>query len=104
MNFKRNLLAALVLCAVTAPALAAVGISIGEPGFYGSIDIGGGRPEVINTSPVIAGTAVVGAAPVYLRVPPEHQRNWARYCGQYNACGRPTHFVREDWYRNHYHH
>jgi hypothetical protein len=105
MNPKRNLIAALVLCAAAVPAFADVGISIGEPGFYGSIDLGGGPPPAVyNPAPVIAGPAVVGAAPLYLRVPPDHQRDWAHHCAAYNACGRPTHFVKEDWYRDHYHH
>jgi hypothetical protein len=103
MKLKRNLVAALVLCAATVPAFAAVVVSVGEPGFYGSIDLGGGpRPAVINTEPLIVGTTVVGAAPVYVRVPEDHRAHWDRYCGQYNACGRPTHFVREDWYHDHY--
>jgi hypothetical protein len=34
---------------------------------------------------------------VYLRVPPGHRRNWSRFCGRYDACGRPVLFVRDDW-------
>jgi len=37
-----------------------------------------------------------------LRVPPGHQKNWKRYCGRYEACGRPVYFVRDDWYNNVY--
>jgi hypothetical protein len=103
MNLKRNFAAALLLCAAAVPALAAVSISVGEPGFFGTIDLGGGPPpQVINAQPVIVGPPVVNAPPVYLRVPVAQQHDWRRYCGQYNACGRPAYFVHEDWYRSHY--
>ena len=96
MNLKRNFAAALLLCAAAVPALAAVSISVGEPGFFGTIDLGGGPPpQVINAQPVIIGPPVVNAPPVYLRVPVAQQHDWRRYCGQYNACGRPAYFVHE---------
>ena len=103
MKFNRNLLAALALSAAAVPAFAAVSVSVGEPGFFGSIDIGGGPPpQLVNSAPIVAGPRVSGAAPVYLRVPPEQQRDWAHNCSRYNACGKPAYFVHEDWYRSHY--
>ena len=98
--------AALALAAVPAFAQVGVSVGIGEPGFYGQINIGNGypAPEVINPQPVVIqpAPAYVGAAPIYLRVPEDHQRDWGRWCGRYNACGRPVYFVRDDWYRNSY--
>ena len=44
----------------------------------------------------------VSGEPLYLRVPPGHSRDWKRYCGRYDACGRPVYFVRNDWYNNVY--
>ena len=41
-------------------------------------------------------------APIYLRVPPGHEKKWNKHCASYNACGRPVYFVRDDWYRNTY--
>ncbi len=105
MKLKRSLFAALLLSAAAVPALAAVSIGIGEPGFYGRIDLGGGPPpQVINQAPVIIapGPVAYPGSPIYLRVPYDHQRNWARYCGRYGACGQPVYFVHEDWYRNVY--
>lgn len=105
MKLKSSLLAALLLCATAAPAFAAVSVAIGEPGFFGRIDIGGGPPPVlINPQPIVAvpGPVVYPGSPIYLRVPPDHQRNWRRYCRNYNACGQPVYFVHEDWYRNVY--
>lgn len=104
---KRTIFAAaLALAAVPALAQVGVAVGVGEPGFYGQINIGGAypAPQVINPQPVVIQPApeYVGAAPVYLYVPPEHQRDWHRWCFHYNACGRPVYFVRDDWYRNSY--
>jgi hypothetical protein len=38
---------------------------------------------------------------VYLWVPPGHRKNWRKHCGQYQACGVPVYFVRDDWYGKH---
>ena len=40
--------------------------------------------------------------PIYLRVPPGHQKEWKKHCHAYNACGRPVYFVRDDWYEREY--
>ena len=104
----KKLLAALVLtgAACAAPAMAGdvgISISLGEPGFYGQIDLGTvGRPRLVSEQPVLIERRYRDVAPVYLRVPPGHQRNWRRYCDLYNACARPVYFVRDDWYREVY--
>ena len=101
----KRLLFAAVITAFAIPAFAQVGVSvnIGEPGFYGQIDIGGAPPpQVIYPQPVLVQPGVVGVAPIYLRVPPGYARHWRRYCGMYNACGRPVFFVRNDWYTHQY--
>lgn len=96
-------LAALTLSAVPAQATD-IGVSIGisQPGVYGRIDIGRfPQPQVIVGSPVVIRPARVEVAPVYLWVPPGHQKNWGKHCHRYNACGVPVYFVQEDWYRQH---
>lgn len=104
---KRSLLTVFAAVAA-APALAAdvsASIGISQPGFYGQINIGDfPRPAVIYAQPVwVARPAkVVYVEPVYLRVPPGHEKHWSKHCGSYNACGRPVYFVREDWYQNEY--
>lgn len=104
---KRYILAA-SLAVTLAPALAAdvgVSISIGQPGFYGHIDIGGfPPPQLVYPTPVIIQQAPVGVAyaPIYLHVPPGHAKNWGKHCHSYNACGRPVYFVQENWYNNEY--
>jgi len=99
-------LAGAALCAAL-PALAAdVGVSINfaQPGMYGRIDIGNvGQPALLYAQPVVIQPAYAQPPqPIYLRVPPGHERHWSRHCREYNACGVPVYFVREDWYRDHY--
>jgi hypothetical protein len=105
---KRLAILALAASAL-APAFAqtSVGVSIGinQPGVYGQIDIGNfPQPRFINTQPILIARPVryVEQPPVYLYVPPGHQKNWAKHCYRYNACGRPVYFVREDWVRERY--
>lgn len=98
--------AALGLAALAAPSAFAgdvgVSISVGQPGFYGRIDVGNVRPSVIYAEPMMIERVYAPAPPMYLRVPPGHYRNWARHCGYYGACGRQVYFVREDWYARTY--
>jgi len=106
---NKNLIAlALAACAV-APTFAQtnVGVSIGinQPGVYGRIDIGNyPQPRIIYPQPVIIvqSPVAVHQQPIYLYVPPGHQKNWAKHCGRYNACGQPVYFVQEDWVRERY--
>ena len=104
---KRFLIAAAVAAATVAtPALAAdvgVSVSIGQPGFYGQIDIGGyPQPQVIYRQPRVIERVPMGRPPVYLRVPPGHARHWRRHCGEYNACGERVYFVQDNWYNREY--
>ncbi len=104
---KHFLLAAVIAAAAT-PVFAAdigVSVSIGQPGFYGRIDIGNQlQPQLVYPTPVIIQPVPVGVVyqPVYLRVPPGQQKNWRKHCRKYDACGRPVYFVQEDWYNNEY--
>lgn len=106
----KRLFPAIALTATFAafPAVAAdIGLSVqvGEPGFFGRIDIGGAPPpEVVYQQPVIvhAPPVELEREPVYLHVPPEHAARWARYCRFYNACGEWVYFVQDRWYRDEY--
>lgn len=100
---KRILFAA-VLAVAAVPAFAQVGVSVnvGQPGFYGQIDIGSApRPQVIYAQPRVIERTVIGS-PIYLRVPPGHAKHWRNHCAYYNACGRPVYFVRDSWYSREY--
>jgi hypothetical protein len=90
-----------------APAFAddvSVSIGINRPGFFGEINIGSApRPQVIYARPVVIERMVeVDSPPLYLRVPPGHEKHWSRHCAEYHACGRRVYFVQEDWYRREY--
>jgi hypothetical protein len=104
----KHLLLAAIIVAVGAPAFAgdvSVAIGISQPGFYGQINIGElPRPPVIYAQPVVIrrAPAVVVAEPMYLHVPPGHEKHWRKHCAEYGACGRPVYFVREDWYQKEY--
>ena len=78
-----------------------VGVSIGiqQPGVYGRIDIGNTRPPVVYAEPIVVMPApnVIRQRPVYLYVPPGHQKNWRKHCQRYDACGQPVYFVQEQW-------
>ena len=80
-----------------------VSVTVGQPGFYGRIDIGGAPPpRLVYAQPIVIQPVAVAQAPVYLRVPPGHQKHWAKHCAQYNACGQPVYFVQEGWYNQVY--
>ena len=99
---------AIAAAAFAVPALAAdvgVSLSLGQPGFYGQIDLGNvGPPPVVYARPVIINRGPPGVVvePLYLHVPSNHARNWRRYCGRYDACGRQVYFVKDDWYNKVY--
>jgi len=99
---------ALCIFVISTPMFAAdigVSISVGEPGFYGRIDIGNASPpQLVYRRPVIieAPTVVVQQAPIYLRVPPGHAKKWSKHCRKYNACGQQVYFVQDSWYSNVY--
>jgi hypothetical protein len=104
----KYLLSIIMVIAFAVSAQAAdvgVSISVGQPGFYGQIDIGNyPRPQVIYPQPVVISPVPVGVtyAPLYLHVPPGHEKHWSKNCHKYNACGRPVYFVRDQWYNDVY--
>lgn len=88
------------------PAIAAnvgVSIDVGQPGFYGRINIGDvPRPRIIYAEPRIVERVEVYQEPIYLHVRPGHARRWNRYCHEYNACGQRVYFVNDNWYNTVY--
>lgn len=97
---RRLLGAATLALAMVHPAAQAradidVNVSIGQPGFYGRVNIGDRRPDVIYQQPVIIHQSPVAMVrqPIYMRVPPGHYKRWDRYCGRYQACGQRVYFV-----------
>lgn len=105
---KRFLIAATLAAAAvtTTPVLAAdvgVSVSIGQPGFYGRLDVGDyPPPQVIYRQPRYVEREAYGRQPIYLRVPPGHAKHWGKHCREYNACGERVYFVQDNWYQREY--
>lgn len=102
----KTLLAAALLTAAMPTFATDVGVSvsIGQPGFYGQIEIGKQypRPALVYNQPVIVQQTHIVTQPLYLHVPPRHAKRWHKYCGAYGACGRPVYFVQDHWYNTVY--
>jgi len=99
-----RLLFALVTATLSAPLLATevgVSVTVGQPGYYGRIDVYNlPPPRLVYAEPMMVQPLPQGVAgePVYLRVPPGHAKNWRRHCYKYGACAQPVYFVQESWY------
>lgn len=109
---RKQILTLLLSLSAVLPSLVQAGdLSVGvvisgeiQPGVYGRVELGNRPPP-----PLLYAQPIVIVAephhhyePVYLHVPPGHAKNWRRYCGRYNACGRPVYFVRSAEYEPNY--
>ena len=108
MNTAIRLLTA--LCVATTALLAqpaqavdvGVSIRISQPGVHGRIDIGRyPAPVLVQPRPMAVYAPPPTAEPIYMWVPPGHQRHWSRHCARYGACGVPVYFVQDQWYQQH---
>lgn len=105
---KRFLIAAAAVAATLCiPSVYAadvgVSISVGQPGFYGRLDIGDyPPPRLIYRQPMIVERVQMDRPPVYLRVPPGHAKKWKKHCREYNACNERVYFVQDNWYQREY--
>ena len=103
LDLSRAVAAVALPALLTAPAAAQVGVGvsveINQPGVYGRVDIGNRPPPVVVAQPVVIAPTRVAVVqrPVYFYVPPGHQKNWAKHCARYAACGQPAYFVQEAW-------
>ena len=76
-------------------------VSIGQPGFYGRLNIGGyPQPPVIYNQPRVVRRGYEEREPIYMRVPPGHAKNWSKHCQKYNACNERVYFVQDNWYNH----
>jgi len=103
----KRFLIAVAVATMSASAIAAdvgVSVSIGQPGYYGRIDIGNAypQPQVIYAQPRVIMRSAQVHEPVYMRVPPGHRKNWKKHCRQYGACGERVYFVQDNWYQRDY--
>jgi uncharacterized protein YcfJ len=104
----KRMLCLWVALAASAPVFAGdvdVSVRVGQPGFYGRLDIGNmPPPATLYAEPVVVTPVPVGVVrePIYLRVPPGHAKHWSKHCHRYDACGRPVYFVQDRWYNEVY--
>ena len=100
----KNLLVLSMAALVAAPVFAsdvAVSVTVGDPRYYGRIDIGGyPQPQLLYPEPVVVQPvpASVVVQPIYVRVPPGHAKDWKKHCKKYQLCGQPVYFVQDAWY------
>ncbi|MFC7422297.1 hypothetical protein ACFQNF_20765 [Iodobacter arcticus] len=98
---KAGLLFAMLISSTAYAADVGVSVQFGQPGFYGSFNIGDfQQPRLIYQEPRIIQQVSVVQPPMYLVVPPGHAKNWSKHCRRYNACSRPVYFVQESWYNS----
>ncbi|WP_255989161.1 hypothetical protein [Chitinolyticbacter albus] len=94
---------ALLAAGPLAQAEVGVSVTVGDPHFYGRIEIGNyPRPELVYPQPIVVVQQPQRYSPVYLRVPPGHAKNWKKHCSRYSACNRPVYFVQDSWYNDVY--
>ena len=100
--------ASVLASVVSAPGVAqdvSIALGINQPGLYGQVIIGNApRPPVLYAQPIVVQPVpqYADAEPIYLHVPPGHEKHWDRHCAEYHACGRRVYFVQHDWYANDY--
>jgi hypothetical protein len=100
---KRFLIAAALAVTTIAINTEAFANNVGQPGFYGRLNTGGYRqPRVLYRQPIAIGRVPTNRAPIYLRVPSGHARQWKKHCRNYNACGERVFFVQDNWYNRKY--
>jgi hypothetical protein len=108
MNGIRNVAVA-VAFAMAAPlagaadkSAAAVITGAIAPGIYGRVDMANRtKPPLVYQQPMFIeqpenATGVI--EPVYLHVPPDHAKNWKKFCEKYEACDKPVYFVKSAEY------
>jgi hypothetical protein len=101
-----RLLFAATLAAATAAALAGdnhAPASIGQPDYYGRLDMANyPPPQLIYRYPTAIGRVPTKSTPVYLHVPPGQAKNWRKHCSAYHACDERVLFVQDKWYNSEY--
>jgi hypothetical protein len=84
--------------------LIGLSLNIGQPGFYGRLDLGNyPQSQMLYRQPmVIERRLPMNRPPIYLRVPPGHAKKWSKHCREYNACGERVLFMQDSCYRRDY--
>jgi hypothetical protein len=108
MKVFRNVAIATIAIVTTASLASAAGKDASAvikgpvtPGVYGRVDVAN-KPLpalVYEQAMFVERPDTAGRVePLYLHVPPEHAKNWKKYCNQYQACDHPVFFVKSAEY------
>lgn len=108
MNAFRNVAIAAIAIVTAAPLASAAdkdasAVIAGPvtPGVYGRVDVTN-KPLpalVFEQAMFVERPDTAGRVePLYLHVPPEHAKNWRKYCDKYQACDHPVFFVKSAEY------
>jgi len=108
MNAFRNVAIAAIAIVTAAPLASAAdkdasAVITGAvtPGVYGRVDVAN-KPLpalVFEQAMFVERPDTAGRVePLYLHVPPEHAKNWRKFCDKYQACDRPVFFVKSAEY------
>ena len=108
MNAFRNVAIAAIAIVTTAPLASAAdkdasAVIAGPvtPGVYGRVSVANKPlpPLVYEQAMFVERPDTAGRVePLYLHVPPEHAKNWRKYCDKYQACDHPVFFVKSAEY------
>jgi hypothetical protein len=108
MNAFRNVAIAAIVIVTAAPLASAADKDAGAvitgavtPGVYGRVDIANKPlPALVYEQAMFVERPDTGGRvePLYLHVPPEHAKNWKKYCDKYQACNHPVFFVKSAEY------
>ena len=108
MNAFRNVAIAAIAIVTAAPLAMAGNQDAGAvitgpvtPGVYGRVDIANKPlPALVYEQAMFVDRPDTAGKvePLYLHVPPEHAKNWKKYCGKYQACDHPVFFVKSAEY------
>jgi hypothetical protein len=108
MNAFRNVAIAAIAIVTTAPLAnaadkdaSAVIAGPVTPGVYGRVSVANKPlpPLVYEQAMFVERPDTAGRVePLYLHVPPEHAKNWRKYCDKYQACDHPVFFVKSAEY------
>jgi len=108
MNAFRNVAIAVIAIVTTAPLASAAdkdasAVIVGPvtPGVYGRVEVAS-KPLpalVYEQAMFVERPDTAGRVePLYFHVPPEHAKNWKKYCDKYQACDHPVFFVKSAEY------
>jgi hypothetical protein len=107
MNVFRNVAIATIAIVTAAPLAGAADMDASAvlsditPGVYGRLDTAKKpNPPLVYEQPMFVERPDTAGRvePLYMHVPPEHAKNWKKYCDKYQACARPVYFVKSAEY------